>query len=102
MLQVLIKPLDMGGYPSYFVEDPMIHLGHGYSVKIRGCDAWGKDIITLIRFKQICNTFHPESRRYFFGDICHQLRYFIHVFNDKAKIIFVLGSMVILMREEFP
>ena len=48
--------------------------------------------MTLIRIKHIHSAFHPESGKYFCGDKCHQLRYFIHVVNYKAKIIFFLGS----------
>ena len=82
----------MGGYVSYFVENPMIHLGHGYVVQLRGYYAWVKDIITLIRFKYIPSHFHPEAGYYFCGEKCHQLRYFIQIFNEKAKYIFVLGK----------
>ena len=42
MLRIQIDPRNMGGYPPYFLEDPMIHLGHGYSVQMRGYDYRGK------------------------------------------------------------
>ena len=80
----------MGGDLSYFVEDTLIHLGRDYYVQPRGYDAWAKNITTLIRFKHICSVLQPEAGTYFCGEKFHQLRYFIHMFNDKAKIIFFL------------
>ena len=82
MLQVSIDTHKMGGYPSYFVEDIMIHLGHGYAVKIRVYYAWDKDILTLIRFKHIHSDLHPEAKKYFCGEKFYQMRYFIRLFND--------------------
>ena len=29
VLWISVEPRNMGGHLSYFVEDPMIHLGHG-------------------------------------------------------------------------
>ena len=80
----------MGVYPSYFVEDPMIHLGHGYYVQLRGYDDWSKDIMTLIIFKQIYIAFYPDSETSFCGEKRHHMCYCICMFNDKEKIIFVL------------
>ena len=37
-----IEPWKMGVHTSYFLEDPMIIWGRGFSVKIIGYDAWGK------------------------------------------------------------
>ena len=61
MLRISIESWNMGGYLYYFVEDPMINLGHGYSVQPRGYNAWREDVMTIIRFKHICSTFHIES-----------------------------------------
>ena len=61
MLQISIESRKMGGYISYFVEDTLIQLGHGYSVQLRGCGAWGKYVMTLIRFKHKRSAFHPEA-----------------------------------------
>ena len=74
MMQISIEPLEMGGYPSYFVEGPMIHLGRGYSVQLRGYDTWGIYVMTLIIFKQICIAFYPESRTSFCEYKCRQMR----------------------------
>ena len=52
--------------------------------------------MTLIRFKNIRSTFHPDSGTSFCGDKCHKLNYLIHMF----KFFKFLGSMVILIREE--
>ena len=82
----------MGGYPLYFIENTIIHLGHGYSVQLKGYDVWGKYFMTLIRFKQIHSDFDPEDGTYFCGMFFCQFRYFICIFNDKSRIIFVLGG----------
>ena len=91
MLGVSIEPCKMVRYPSYFVEYSMIKLGHIYSFQLRGYDTWEKYIMTLIRFKRIQSAFHPEAGTYFCRDKCHQLCYFIRMFNDKANIIFFIG-----------
>ena len=36
MFQISIKPQNMVVYLPCFVEDTMIHLGHGYAVQLRG------------------------------------------------------------------
>ena len=69
----------------------MIQLGHGYYVQLRVYSAWVKYVITLIRFKYIHSVFHTESGTYFCEEKCHQMCYFIRMFNDKSKMIFVLG-----------
>ena len=61
----------------------MIHLCHGYSVKISGYDARKKDIMTLIRFKYIRSAFHPENGNSVCGDKYHHLSYFFCMFNEK-------------------
>ena len=45
----------------------------------------------LVWFKQIRLAFHPEAGESSCHDKCHQLRYFIRMFNDMAKQIFALG-----------
>ena len=74
------------------MEDYIIHLGRGYFVQLGDYDAWGKDVMTLIRFKQILSDFHPEVGISFCGYNFHQLRYIIYILNDKPKIIFFLGD----------
>ena len=91
MLGVSIEPCKMVRYPSYFVEYTMIKLGHVYYFQLRGYDTRAKYIMTLIRFKRIQSAFHPEAETSFCRDRCHQLRYFIPMFNDKSNIIFFLG-----------
>ena len=92
MLRISIEPQKMVGYPSYFVEDTMIHLGCLYYVQLTGYDAWGRYVVTLIRFKQIRRVFHPEYGTSFLGEKYHQPHYFICVFNDKSKVIVFLGA----------
>ena len=48
--------------------------------------------MNLVRFKQIHSSFHPENGASFFGCKFHQLHYLICMFNDKAKIVFVIGE----------
>ena len=81
MMRISIELRNMRWYLTYFVEDTMIHLGHGYSVQLRGYYDWKTYVMTLIRFKHIFSAFHPESGTYFYRDICHQLRYFIRMLN---------------------
>ena len=61
MLRISLEPGKMGGHTSYFQDDPIITMGTGYSVQLRGFDPWAKDIMSLIRFKQIRGVFHPEA-----------------------------------------
>ena len=94
MLRISLEPRRMGGYTSYFQDNPTITLSTGYSVQLRGFDAWAKDVMPLIRFKQIRGAFHPETGTSQCGDKCHQLRYFIRRFNECAKKTFNLGPNV--------
>ena len=48
--------------------------------------------MTLIRFKQIRSAFQPEYGTSFCVYKWHQVCYFIRMFNDKSKIIFVPGE----------
>ena len=50
--------------------------------------------MSLVRFKQICSAFYPESDSSLCDDKCHQLRYFIRSFNEKVKEVFSLGPNV--------
>ena len=92
MLWISIEPRNMGGYTSYFMEDTIIHLYHGYYVQLRGYDDWTKYVMNIIRFKQIRSYFHPEAGTYLCGEKYHRLCYFICISNYKSKIIFVLGE----------
>ena len=92
MLRISMEPRKMGGYASYFQDPPVIRLGVSYSVRLTGFDPWAREIMTLLRFKQIRSAFHPEAgRSELTGDKCHQLRYFIRTFNERARHIFHLG-----------
>ena len=73
MLRISIEPRIMGEHPSYFVEDPMINLGCGHYVQLRGYDAWEKYIMTLIRLKHICIALYLESGTSFCGEKLHHL-----------------------------
>ena len=61
ILRISMEPRKMGGYTSYFQENPVVSLANGYSVQLRGFDAWAKDIMPLIRFKQIRGCILPGS-----------------------------------------
>ena len=50
MLRISIDPQKIGGYPFDFMEDPIIHLGRGYSVQIICYDALAKDVMIVIIF----------------------------------------------------
>ena len=81
----------MGGYSSYFTENPMVRVGDGYIVELQGYGSWANEVMPIIRFKQIWSAFHPEAGEISRYDKCHQLCYFIRMFNDVAEMIFVLG-----------
>ena len=92
MLWISVDPQNMGEYLSYFVDDTMIHLGYEYYFQLRGYDAWAEYIMNLIRFREITSAFYPESGTSFCREKCYWLRYFICMFNDKPKGIFVIGD----------
>ena len=94
MLRISLEPRKMGGYCTYFADNTTLHLDSNYSVQLRGYNAWAKEIMPLIRFKQIRSAFHPETGESECGDKCHQLRYFIRMYNYMAKEVFHLGPNV--------
>ena len=91
MLRISLEPRKMGGYESYFIEDHSIILSNGYTVILTGYIPWAKDIMTLLRLKQIRRTFCPESESINRGDKCYQLRLLVRKFNLLARKIFILG-----------
>ena len=91
LLRISLEPRKMGGYESYFSENITVSLASGYSSTLRGYNAWAKDIMSLVRFKQIRSAFRSEYHRYDVNDKCYQLRWFIRQFNYMAKKIFYLG-----------
>ena len=52
MLRMILEPMNMGGYVSYFQKSPIITVGPGYSIRLRGYEPWGRSIMTLTRFKK--------------------------------------------------
>ena len=92
MMGISIEPCNMGGYLLYFLWYTMVILGRGDAMQTRVYNYWGKYISTLIKFKQIHSALHPEAKTYFCGYRCHQIRYFICVFNEKWKIIYFIGD----------
>ena len=91
MLRISLEPRKMGGYASYFMDQSSLNIGTGYSVHLRGYEPWAKDVMTLVRFKQIRSALHPECGKSANNDKCHQLRYFIRLFNYMARDVFYLG-----------
>ena len=91
LLRISLEPRKMGGYESYFVENQSLTLASGYTASLRGYNAWAKDIMSLVRFKQIRSAFRSECHRYDINDKCYQLRWFIRHFNYMAKKTFDLG-----------
>ncbi len=85
LLKISLEPRKMGGHVSYFTENPAVRIGDGYTVELRGYNSWAKEVMSLIRFKQIRSAFHPEAGESACQDKCHQLRFFIRMFNDMAK-----------------
>ena len=91
ILRISLEPRKMGGYESYFVENQSLTLASGYTASLRGYNAWAKDIMSLVRFKQIRSAFRSECHQYDINDKCYQLRWFIRHFNYMAKKTFNLG-----------
>ena len=52
-----------------------ITVARHYNVKLRGYDPWAREVMSLVRFKQIRSAFHPEAVKDNMrgGDKCHQL-----------------------------
>ena len=91
LLQISLEPCKMEGDGSYFVENQSLTLASGYTASLRGYNAWAKDIMSLVRFKQIRSAFRSECHQYDINDKCYQLRWFIGHFNYMAKKTFDLG-----------
>ena len=91
LLRISLEPRKMGGYTSYFQESHSITLASGYTCNLQGYQSWAKNVMNLVRFKQIRSAFRLESHRYDINDKCYQLRWFIRQFNFMAKKTFILG-----------
>ena len=39
LLKISLEPRKMGGYVSYFTENPTVRIGDGYMAELRGYDA---------------------------------------------------------------
>ena len=100
LLRISMEPRKMGGYKLYFQDALQIHLGvGGNNVCLTGFEPWARNIMTLVRFKQIRSAFHPEAgRSELTGDKCYQLQYFIRTFNERARNIFILDQKFLLMK----
>ena len=59
MMRISTEPRKMGGYPSYFVEDPIICFGCEYSVQCRLYYYWGKYVMNIIIFKKDTQLLSP-------------------------------------------
>ena len=92
MLQISLEPGKLGGYESYFVESKSINLGHRYKLELRGYHSWAKEVMPLVRFKQIRSALRPEADVTDKYDKCAQLRFFIRRFNAKGREVFNLGA----------
>ena len=63
----------MRGYVSYFTEHPRVRIGDEYMGDLMGYNARAKEVMLLVRFKQIRSAFHPETGVTACNDSCHQL-----------------------------
>ena len=63
-------------------------------VDVRGCNARAKDMTNLASFKHVRSALHPECGKSQCHEKCHQLRYFIRMFNFMARDVFHLGPNV--------
>ena len=99
ILRISMEPRNMGGYTSYFEEDPVVILGSGYFCKLREYQSWAKDGVPLVRFNKIRSAFHPEVGESMCREKYHQLHYFIRMFNHVVKKTCVWDQMLNLMKE---
>ena len=88
------------------MDDPTINLIPVYDVQLNCYDDWLKDIMNIIRFKQMCNTFNPEAVNYFCKYKYHEMIYSIYMFNYFAKIVFLgvhgaFDKEMIFMRSQY-
>eukprot|EP00957_Ditylum_brightwellii_P105220 8020583-Ditylum_brightwellii.AAC.1 len=90
-LHMSIEPYHLGGYKVYFNTTTKINIALGYIQEFKTYDWWENDIMTLVCFRQIRSTFHPETELSAKGDKCHQLRYLIWKINMAAKRTFHIG-----------
>ena len=62
MLRISLEPRKVGGYSTYFMDNPNIQLSN-YSVELRGYNAWAKEVIPLVCLKKIQITFSSRGWR---------------------------------------
>ena len=60
---------------SYFEDNPVITVGNNYVAQLRGYDPWAKDVMSLIRFKQVRSAFHPQVGKSNYRDKCLTIFY---------------------------
>ena len=93
ILMMSLRPLDSGGYASYFnTSNRMYSLGTAIpSVEILDSTGWASKYMRLARFRQIRGAFHPESKGAARGgDKCYQLRKLIQAVNAASKRSFII------------
>ena len=69
-------------------------MGGSYNVQLRGFDPWVKEVMNLVFSSRFDLPSIQAGTSELTGDKCHQLRYFIWVFNERARNIFHLGPNV--------
>jgi Transposase IS4 len=95
LLKISLAPIDGGGYPAYFRDsDQKIAFGSNRGMQtIPDSKGFAQKYMSLARFKQIRQAFHPESKAMASGggDKCYQLRRAINTINTAAKWSFIPG-----------
>eukprot|EP00957_Ditylum_brightwellii_P160927 12252009-Ditylum_brightwellii.AAC.1 len=72
LLRISMESRRMGGYVSYFQDDPIPNLGYGYHVGLCDYGSWAKEVMLLDYLHQIWPAFHPEcGDSTEIGDKCH-------------------------------
>ena len=88
VLMMSLRPVDGGGYASYFqTSNRMYSLGTALpSVEILDSEGWASRYMRLARFRQIRGAFHFENKGAARGgDKCYQLRKLIQAVNAASK-----------------
>jgi hypothetical protein len=91
MLKISVYNNNLGGYDSYWKDNVCIQAGLDYNINLSNHYPWSKEVMSIVRFKQIRSVFRPESGRTIVGDKCHQLRWYINKLYATARNAFIPG-----------
>ena len=76
-MKISMEPRNMGGYVSFFLDNPTINIVERYDVRLYRYGTWAREIMFLVISKKIRLAYHPESgeNEMKTGDKCYQPSY---------------------------